>query len=62
MIAHYVTGCLVTFCLYLVVFLKDGTTQKSNLDSWIYLFIASIIWPLSLPLSCWELIKKALSK
>ena len=62
MITHYLEGCLVTFCIYLIIFLKDGTTPKSDLASWIYLLIASIIWPLALPLSCWELIRKALSK
>ena len=62
MITHYLTGCSVTFCVYLVIFLKDSTTKKSNLASWIYLLIASIAWPIALPLSCWELIRKALSK
>ena len=58
----YVSGILIFFCYWLIFFLKDKTTPKNHLTSWIVLIIASVIWPLSALLAIIELINKAKNK
>ncbi len=61
MFSCYLTISLITFCFWLVIFWQDNTTPKNHLLSWIVLLIASIFWPIVLPISSWELTMKALS-
>ncbi len=58
----YLCGILIFFSYWLVFFLKDNTTPKNHLLSWIVLTIAAVIWPLSAPLAIVELVNKAKNK
>ena len=58
----YFSGAVIFFCYWLMFFLKDKTTPKSHLISWIVLIIAAVIWPLSAPLAIIELINKVKQK
>ncbi|MGF1542605.1 MAG: hypothetical protein ACFCU5_19530 [Pleurocapsa sp.] len=58
----YLWGILIFFCYWLMFFLKDNTTPKTHLLSWMVLVIAAIIWPVSAPLAIRELINKAKNK
>jgi hypothetical protein len=39
-----------------MAFLSDQETPKTDPTSWVVLAIASILWPVSFPLSCVELL------
>lgn len=51
----YVLGALTTGTLLLVAFLMDETTPMASLGSWLVVLVASLMWPLALPLSGLEL-------
>ncbi len=55
----YLAITLVVFCIWLSLFLRDRTTPKNHLISWIILLIAPWFWPIVLPLSIGELTAKA---
>ena len=44
----------LVFLKYLQRFIQDPTTANSDRDSWTVLILASILWPISLPLSALE--------
>lgn len=58
----YLSGCLIFFCYWLTFFIKDRTTPNHHLISWVVLLTASLLWPVSAPLSMIELIGKAKSQ
>ncbi|NJM85223.1 MAG: hypothetical protein HC839_03140 [Leptolyngbyaceae cyanobacterium RM2_2_21] len=37
------------FCIALYKFFKDETTPGTHLESWIFLPIIALLWPLTLP-------------
>ncbi len=47
--ALYTTGALLVFGLSLRAFLKDSSTPKTDLLSWMVLLVATLLWPLALP-------------
>jgi hypothetical protein len=58
----YLYGISIFFCYWLIFFLKDKTTPKNHLLSWMVLLVAAGIWPLSALLAIIELIDKARNK
>ena len=53
-IGLYLCGALASSSIWLSAFLKDETTPKTDVASWVVILIASLIWPLSVPLSIRE--------
>lgn len=51
----YLLGALTTGTLLLVAFLMDETTSIASIGSWLVVLVASLMWPLALPLSGLEL-------
>jgi hypothetical protein len=45
---------LLNFGIYLILFMQDCSTPKTDRSSWIVLGVASLFWPVVLPLSCLE--------
>lgn len=53
--AVYLSGLLYFFCLFLTVFKQDRSlSQEEKRQSWIVLIVATIFWPIVVPLSCLE--------
>jgi hypothetical protein len=55
----YTVGVLVSGSFWLIVFLVDKETPKKHSASWVVLCLAALLWPVSVPLSCAELLNKA---
>jgi MFS-type transporter involved in bile tolerance (Atg22 family) len=45
----YFAGASVVFSILLTAFLKDGTTPKNHVSSWVFLAIATLVWPVVVP-------------
>lgn len=58
MIMVYIAGTILTAGILLNTFLKDKTTSKTEIASWVTLAIATILWPVTLP----TVIRKKLQK
>ena len=54
----YLTIATAVFMYWLGLFIADSSTPKNHLDSWLVLVIAPLFWPIVVPLSIWELIRK----
>jgi len=54
----YIIGSAVAGMVWLTQFLADKETPKTHLLSWIVLLVAALLWPISVPLACIELIEK----
>ncbi|MEA5496532.1 hypothetical protein VB834_12020 [Limnoraphis robusta Tam1] len=54
MIRGYILIGLVFFAHCLKIFLKDQSTPKTDTSSWIVLGLATLLWPITLPLSYLE--------
>jgi hypothetical protein len=54
LLSGYSLTSSVIFLKYLQRFLQDSTTANSDRGSWIVLILASLIWPISLPMSALE--------
>ncbi|PSB11377.1 hypothetical protein C7B62_05585 [Pleurocapsa sp. CCALA 161] len=52
--------CLMVFVYWFSLFYSDYSTSKLDLISWCVLLIASLFWPIVLPVSSWELSRKSL--
>ncbi len=50
----YSLASSLIFLKYLQRFIQDSTTVNSDKASWIVLILASLLWPISLPLSALE--------
>lgn len=59
LITLYWAGATAVGVFWLIAFLRDRSTPKTHLMSWVVLSIATALWPLTLPLSCLELLRKA---
>lgn len=53
-IGLYVCGAFAACSVWLSAFLRDESTPKSDVFSWMVIAIATITWPLSIPLSIRE--------
>ena len=56
----YWTITLMVFIYWLMIFLQDTSTSKTDRISWLVLLIAPLFWPIVLPISSWELNRKHL--
>jgi hypothetical protein len=45
----YFTGATLVFGILLSAFLKDNSTSKSDVTSWLVVLIGTLVWPLVLP-------------
>jgi hypothetical protein len=45
----YFTGALVVSSIILNAFLKDDSTPKTHISSWIVIALATLAWPVVLP-------------
>ena len=45
----YFTGAILVFGILLSAFLKDNSTSKSDITSWLVVLIGTLVWPLVLP-------------
>lgn len=52
----------LVFLFYWLVFMFDQTTSKKDLLSWIVLILIALTFPISIPLSIFELCSKLLNK
>lgn len=50
----YIVGALLVFTVFLQSFWRDKTTPKNHIGSWKVLGLATILWPLVVPLACLE--------
>jgi hypothetical protein len=55
----YFSGAALLFSIYMTAFLRDSSTSKSDVASWIVIAIATLLWPITLPISLKELTPKA---
>lgn len=51
---------LMIFTYWFMLFYQDQSTPNNDLISWFLLLIASLLWPITLPISSWELSHKAI--
>lgn len=49
MVIAYWTIFSLTFAVVLNAFLKDQSTAKNNVKAWLFVLVAAIIWPITLP-------------
>jgi len=45
----YFTGATLVFGILLGAFLRDNSTPKSDVNSWLVVLIGTLVWPLVLP-------------
>jgi hypothetical protein len=45
----YFIGATLVFSILLRAFLKDSSTPKSDVTSWLVVLIGTLVWPLVLP-------------
>jgi hypothetical protein len=45
----YFSGATLVFGILLNAFLKDKSTPKSDVTSWLVVLIGTLVWPLVLP-------------
>lgn len=58
----YLTIASAVFFYWLGLFMRDNSTPKNHLDSWLVLLIAPLFWPIVVPMSIWELVGKTTKK
>ncbi|MDJ0573048.1 MAG: hypothetical protein QNJ53_28975 [Pleurocapsa sp. MO_192.B19] len=56
----YLTISIMVFTYWFMLFYQDLSTPNDDLISWAFLLIAPLFWPIVLPISSWELGRKAL--
>lgn len=49
MATAYWTVAAVTFSIVLASFLQDRKASKTSADAWIFIAIATLLWPITLP-------------
>lgn len=58
----YLLNALIVALILLWAFLSDRSTSKSHRLSWIVICLASALWFIAIPLSCIEILCKALQQ
>ena len=56
---YWTIYCMV-FIYWFMLFRQDESTPNNDLISWSFLLITPLLWPIVLPISSWELSRKAL--
>ena len=56
---YWTIYCMV-FIYWSMLFHQDESTPNNDLVSWSFLLITPLLWPIVLPISSWELSRKAL--
>ncbi|MGD1918545.1 MAG: hypothetical protein ACFCAD_06455 [Pleurocapsa sp.] len=51
----------MVFVYWWMLFYQDRSTPNNHLISWAILLITPLLWPIVLPISSWELSRKALN-
>lgn len=59
-VTWYQTISLMLFVYWFMLFYQDQSTPKNDFTSWAFLLITPWFWPIVLPISSWELSRKAL--
>ena len=59
-VAWYWIVTLILFVYWFMLFYQDQSTPNNDLISWVVLFLASLFWPITLPISILELSYKAI--
>jgi threonine/homoserine/homoserine lactone efflux protein len=59
LIALYVPFACLMFCVFLGGFLTDDSTSKSDLISWMAVFVGAALFPIVLPIALTERLLKA---
>ena len=66
MLYYYLAISLIIVCFWLVLCLQDYTIEQEHLVSRLVLLMALLMafvfWPIIVPLSAWELIRKTIRK
>ena len=57
---YWTIYCMV-LVYWLMLFYQDESTLNNDLISWSFLLITPLLWPIVLPISSWELSRKALN-
>ena len=52
---------VMVFVYWWILFRQDKSTPNNHLVSWAFIIIAPLFWPVVLPISSWELSRKALN-
>lgn len=48
---YYLVVAFIVFAVFLRIFLKDKSTPKTHIDSWVVIGFSVIFWPIVLPLA-----------
>jgi hypothetical protein len=62
MLFYYALPAGVVFLIVLSAFLVDQTTPKTNVRAWLFVVIATLIWPVTLPFIVWKKVLVPLGK
>ena len=54
MIGLYLCGAVASSGIWLSAFLKDESTPKTDIVSWVVILVATVMWPLAVPLAIRE--------
>jgi hypothetical protein len=57
-ILDYGVGAVAVFCIWFKLFLDYSDFQENQSVSWVILVLATLLWPITVPLSILELILK----
>jgi hypothetical protein len=49
MVTAYWIVASITFLIILNAFLKDGATQKASVQAFVFISMATLLWPITLP-------------
>lgn len=58
----YMFGAVGASVFWLTAFMLDSHTPNTDMYSWLLLFVAVVFWPITVPLSCLELLGKHTKK
>lgn len=58
LLLDYGVGAVAVFCIWFKLFLDYSDFQENQSVSWVILVLATLLWPITVPLSILELILK----
>ncbi|MGD1855789.1 MAG: hypothetical protein ACFB2W_16235 [Leptolyngbyaceae cyanobacterium] len=51
---YYVLPATVTFLIALSAFFRDTAASKKSVFNWVFVVVAALLWPLTLPFIVWK--------